>query len=343
MNKLSAYLSITAVSLITLFASCKEDSSNAAPDVSKIDIPYTSYPFYKDFAALDPKQLPAGLEQLKKKYPEFTDFFLDTMIQFGYHNDYTKSVPMMDSFLIQKDYRSLLDTVVVAFPNTDKYDEWLKKSFKYLRYYDSTFEVPQHVYYYISGLNGMTTALQSDKNIGVGLDMFLGRDYMPYKQLNISDYATIRMTDNNIPVWVAQAIYQDKYPFKADDKDLLSLMIQKGKEMYFVEKLTPYLSEEVRFGFTKEQMEWCKKNEAMIYNFFIQNQLLFDKNLQKTMRYVIDGPTAAGMPVESPGNVGAYLGWVIVKKYAEKNKVDMHQLLETSDPQKILEGANYKP
>lgn len=343
MKKISIILGITLLSLSVLLSSCQSDEHKEVADVSAIKISYASYPFYKDFAALDVNHVATGLEKMKSKYPEFLDFYLDTLVGFGYHHQYNDTNQMMKDFLTMKDYRELLDTVTRAFPDTKKYDDWLKQTFQYIKHYDSSFAVPEHVYYFVSYLNGMTAVLQSDKNIGIGLDMFLGRDFVPYKQLNISDYATIRMTDDNIPVWVAKALYEDKYPFEADDNDLLTLMIQRGKELYFLEKVTPYLKDEVRFGFTPEQMAWCKKNEALIYNFFIQNKLLFEKNLQKTMRYVSDGPSSAGMPVESPGNTGSFIGWIIVKKYAEQNKISVHDLLETKDAQKILEGAKYKP
>lgn len=344
MNKLSIYFSIVISSALLIFAgSCGTKEGKDAPDVSSINIPYQSYAFYKDFSKLDPKNITPGLQQLKAKYPEFTDFYLDSLIGFGFHGNYAQDIPMMDSFLLQKDYRSLLDTVNLAFPDTKKYDEWLKKSFQYLHYYDSTFDVPERVYYYVSGLSGATAALQSDKSVGIGLDWYLGRGYVPYAQIGVPYYATIRNTDANIPIWMGQAIYADKYPFSPDDKDLLDMMIQRGKELYFLEKFAPYLSEEVKFGFTKEQLEWCKKNESMVYNFFIQNNLLFDKSLQKTLRYVNDGPSSAGMPAESPGNTGSYLGWMIVKKYMERNPVSMHELLETKDAQKILDVSKYKP
>lgn len=342
MNRFIALLSITFV-FVVCFSSCGNKATENTPDVSKINITYHSFPFYKDFSKLDAQNVAAGLETLNKKYPYFTNFFLDTLVGFGYHGQYNDTNRLMDTFLLQKDYRSLLDTVVSAFPNTEKYDNWLKKSFQYLRYYDSTFEIPENVYYFVSGLNGYTTVLQNDKNMGIGLDMFLGRDFLPYAQLNFSDYATIRMTDDNIPVWTMENIYLDKYPFISDDKDLLALMIQKGKEMYFLEKTVPYVKDEVRFGYTKEQMDWCMKNEALIYNFMVQGKLLFDKNLQKTLRYVNPGPTSAGMPMESPGSIGNFIGWRIVKKYLEHNPTSMHELLEIKDPQVILEGAKYKP
>ncbi|KAA5532606.1 hypothetical protein F0919_17645 [Taibaiella lutea] len=343
MNKLFIYFSIVFGCVLCLFSACNTHEGKDVPDVSKVDIPYQSYAFYKDFSKLNPKDIAPGLQQLKAKYPEFADFYLDSLIGFGYHGNYAQDIPMMDSFLLQKDYRSLLDTVNLAFPDTKKYDEWLKKSFKYLAYYDSTFDIPEHVYYFVSGLSGIPAELQSDKNVGIGLDYYLGRDFVPYAQIGIPAYATVRFTDVNIPIWLGRAIYGDKYPFSPDDKDLLDLIIQRGKELYFLEKFAPYLDEEVKFGFTKEQLDWCKKNESMIYNFFIQNNLLFDKNLQKTLRYVNDGPSSAGMPPESPGNTGSYIGWMIVKKYVERNSVSMHELLETKDAQKILDGSKYKP
>jgi hypothetical protein len=342
MKKFSGIFKISLIVLAAGFAACSNDTKKEkTEDVSDIKITYRSYPFYKDFAALDPNHVAAGLENLKKKYPDFLDFYLDTLVGFGYHHHYNDTNTMMKDFLTMKDYRQLLDTVVKAYPSTEKYDEQLKETFRYMKHYDSTFVLPENVYYFVSYLNGMTAVLQTDKNIGVGLDMFLGRDFFPYKQLNISDYATIRMTDDNIPVWVARALYEDKYPFIADDQDLLSMMIQRGKQLYFLEKVTPYLKDEIRFGFTPEQMAWCKKNEALIYNFL--TKLLFEKNTQKIMRYVSDGPTSAGMPAESPGNTGSFIGWIIVKRYAEQNNISMHDLLETKDAQKILEGARYKP
>ncbi|RYZ49703.1 MAG: hypothetical protein EOP49_15715 [Sphingobacteriales bacterium] len=334
---------LCALMAAATLTSCGDKSADKAADVSEVKISYTAHPFYKDFAKLDPNHVATGLEGLKKQYPEFLDFYLDTLVGFGFHGRYSDSNRMMHDFLTMKDYRDLLDTVVKAFPNTDKYDGWLKQTFQYMKHYDNSFRLPEHVYYFVSYLNGMTAILQSDKNIGVGLDMFLGRDYFPYKQLSISDYATIRMTDENIPVWVARALYEEKYPFISDDRDLLNMMMQRGRQLYFLEKVTPYLKDEVRFGFTHEQMEWCKKNEALIYNFFISNNLLFEKNTQKIMRYVSDGPTSAGMPIESPGNTASYIGWIIVKRYAEQNNLSMHDLLEIKDPQKILEGAKYKP
>lgn len=328
---------------LSLVSCGPKEGNTEAPNVSDVQLAYTSHPFYKDFSALDPQHVASGLQQLKTKYPAFLDFYLDTLVGFGYRQQYNDSNRMMHDFLTMKDYRNLLDTVNIAFPDTKKYDDELKKSFQYIKHYDSAFELPRHVYYFVSGILGMTAVLQSKDNMGIGLDMFLGEDFFPYARMNKSRFETIRMTPENIPVWACRAIYEDRFPFTPDNKNFLELMIEKGKELYFLEKVVPYVKDEVRLGFTPEQLKWSNENEALIYNFFIKNNLLFENNLQKTMRYVSDGPSSAGMPGDSPGNTGSYIGWRIVKQYAAKNQVDMKTLLETKDARKILEGANYKP
>jgi len=59
-------------------------------------------------------------------------------------------------------------------------------------------------------------------------------------------------------------------------------------------------------------------------------------------RYTSDGPTTGGMPSESPGNVGSWVGWQIVKTYANKTNKSLKEILTTS-PKEILTKANYKP
>lgn len=342
MNRMLSYSGLL-LTLLLAFASCGEKANNSTPDVSAIQIDYKAYPFYKDYATLDPQHMAAGLERLKIKYPDFLDFYLDTLNNFDFRYEYNDTNRMLYDFLTMKDFRALLDTVNIAFPDTKKYDEQLQQTFRYIKYYDSSFSLPKNIYYFVSYLHGPNVALQSEKNLGIGLDMFLGQQFFPYAQLNKSDFETIRMTPDNIPVWVARIIYEDKYPFSPENKTLLEIMVEKGKALYFIEKTTPYLKEEIKFGYSPAQMSWCKKNEALIYNFFLQNNLLFENNLQKTMRYMSDGPSSPGMPAESPGNAGSFIGWRIVKQYAERNNVPMHTLLTTTDARKILEGAHYKP
>jgi hypothetical protein len=59
--------------------------------------------------------------------------------------------------------------------------------------------------------------------------------------------------------------------------------------------------------------------------------------------YIGEGPTTTGMPEISPGNIGQWVGWRIIKHYMESNPtLSIDELMKT-DPRKIFEASKYKP
>jgi hypothetical protein len=49
------------------------------------------------------------------------------------------------------------------------------------------------------------------------------------------------------------------------------------------------------------------------------------------------------MPQASPGNIGQWIGWQIVKKFAAENSSLSPTELMNTPPRKILTEAKYKP
>lgn len=311
--------------------------------LEKIEIDYRSFPLYKEIAALDSTNYSVGLRNLKAKYPDFLDFYLDTLAGLGLNHDYRPGNPAMLSFLSHPDYRQLFDTVLAAFPGTEQQDAELKTMLKRSKYYIPELEVPDRIYYFVSGLNLYSAVTRNNDQLGIGLDMFLGRDFAPYRSVGIPAYATVRFTPENIPVWAARTIFRNQYPFEPLGASLLENMIRNGKEIYFLEKVLPELPHHLLLGYTPEQFEWCENQEEMIYAFFIQNNLLYEKNPQKIMRYVTDGPSTAGFPDMSPGNLGSFIGWKIFRKFASSDKADLGTLMVMDEAQAILNQAEYRP
>lgn len=333
------------LSLPFTLLSCGGDG---APDVSNITVELESQRLDKDLYALDTNQLGAGLTALRSKYPGFLNFYLDTIMGFGINNSYSDSSPGVQkglkTFLTHRDYRGVFDTVLARYPDETQINANLKKGFQYVKHYFPKYEEPR-IIYLVSGLNNYGALTYGEDILGIGLDMFLGADYPYYKSVGIPEYFSRQLNENYIPVAVMRTVYRQDHPFVVDGKVLLDMMIQSGKEMYFLGKVLPYTEEHVRLAYSKEQLQWCEENEAMIYDFFVRKELLYENNLQKVIRYVMDGPGATGMPAESPGNIGAWVGLQIVEAYMKEHPdMTLQQLAETPiDAQRFLLESKYKP
>src|SRR4051812_11880915 len=72
------------------FGSCK--NHNDAPDVSDVKISLNTRRLDMDLAALDTNNLAQGLQTLKGKYPDFLDFYLDTVMGFSIEGRYADTV-----------------------------------------------------------------------------------------------------------------------------------------------------------------------------------------------------------------------------------------------------------
>lgn len=340
MYKRTVFVVIVLAIAIGIF-SCGNHQKDVDVDDIKINLQF--YPFYKDFSALDTNNLQQGLQQLKAKYPDFLDAYLDGLSNINMNGNYAETA-VLKGFLTFPDFKNLFDTVNRVYPDTKQQDAAITQLFKHIKYYDSSIVLPEKVYYYAAALNHPVVVTQNNKILGVGIDCFLGRDFKPYEQVKIPYYLTIRNTKEYIPVAVALEFYNDKYPFNLEDKNLLQMMIDKGKEAYFLKKMLPNVDENLFFVCDKPQLDWCRKNEKLIYNFFIQKNLLYETDGQKIYRYVNNAPTSTGMPEESPGNTASYIGYRIVSNYAKNTGKSLVDILnDTTDAKTILSKANYKP
>lgn len=335
-----------AVIVALSVASCGDGKKTPGESGAKIEI--RSQRYDKDLATIDTGDIAAGLTRLQPQYPEFQSFFLDSLMGFNIGQNFTNDNPGIQNglriFLTYKDYRGVLDTVAKHYPDTKAIDKDLGKAFGNIKQYYPGYKAP-HVVYMVSWLNNWGAFTLGDTLLCIGLDMFLGGSYPYYRSVGVPDYMTNKLTSDYIPVAAVRAIYQDTIPFRPEAATLLDMMIQRGKEMYYLEHVLPFVPEHVRLGYSKDQLEWCKNNEAVIYNFFIRENLLYSHDWQKILRYVNEGPTSAGMPEQSPGNVGTWIGLQIVKRYAaEHGGMAMDSLLRLSmEPQTFLQQAKYKP
>ncbi|RYD55452.1 MAG: hypothetical protein EOP56_16215 [Sphingobacteriales bacterium] len=346
--KRNSILKMALLSAITISTwSCGGEQADK-PNVEDVNVKIDSRRLDKDLYSIDTNNVAAGLQQLSAKYPDFLNFYLDTLLGFGINGNFADTAGPVKfgvrGFITFKDYRGLYDTVIKHYPDTKGIDEELADGFKYTKHYFPAYKEPK-VIYLISGLNNWGAFTYGDNILGIGLDMFLGQGYPFYQSVGIPAYMGQKLNRNYLPVAAFRAIHQNRFPFQPEEKSLLDMMIVRGKEMYFIDKVLPDVPKATKLAFTEAQLKWCEENEGMIYNFFVRENLLYNKEWQRVLRFVNDGPTSAGMPAQSPGNVGSWVGWQIVDAYVKQNpNITLQQLLETEiDGQAFLQKSKYKP
>lgn len=336
---------VLIVCYLTLFGltACKTNTVNKKVDLSAVKVDYKSIRFDKELYACDTNKLAMEVNALGNKYPDFASIYFNELTGFAKTNDNGLFINSVYHFLTYKDYRALFDTVFHQFPDVKAIDAELLDLFKHIKYYFPEKKLGT-VYYFTTGLN-FWSAVTVDSAVGIGLDMYLGKQYPFYASVQIPQYQIERCEREYIPVNAAKAIYEDMNEFNAEGKTLLDLMIIKGKEQLFLEYTMPDKKEELLIGYTPAQLKWCKDNEGMIWSYFAKQKLLYSTHWQQILRYVNDGPTSTGMPPESPGNIGTFIGWQIVRKYLEEHpeKKWTDLLADKTDSQILLREAAYKP
>jgi hypothetical protein len=138
-------------------------------------------------------------------------------------------------------------------------------------------------------------------------------------------------------------IISDAFPYNASNNNLVEEMIEKGKRLYVLDKLLPTTPDTLKLGYTSQQLEGCFQNEALIWNYFVKNDLLYNKESTVTQLYIKDGPKTPELGDGAPGYIGLFVGRQLVRSYMKNHpEVSLQQLIKTSN-QEILNNGGYKP
>ena len=123
-------------------------------------------------------------------------------------------------------------------------------------------------------------------------------------------------------------------------------MIYFGKQLYFMDEVIPFKSEAERISYSQEQLEWANLNESYIWRYFVERELLFSTDSKLPGRFINPAPFTKfyleEIDSESPGRLGQYMGWQMVRAYMENNEVTLKEMLIKS-PEEIFNNSKFKP
>jgi hypothetical protein len=244
------------------------------------------------------------------------------------------------------DYHFVYDTAQKYFDDfSDKFKE-IKRGLQYVQYYFPEYKTPANVITFIGPVEGYANVLTTS-GLAVGLQLYLGDDFPVYHSEFITnvypDYQQRRFKPAYIAVNCMKNIVSDIYPEKNGSDPLIYQMIDAGKRLYLLDHFLPQLADSLKTGYTQKQLDGCYDNEAGIWNYFVQNNLLFITDPLQVRDYMQDGPYTEVLGQASPGFIGQFIGWQVVKKWMDKNpEITLQQLINTPE-KKIYDETKYKP
>ncbi|HDR51315.1 MAG TPA: hypothetical protein ENN90_06805 [Mariniphaga anaerophila] len=327
------------ITLIIFLASCNRNPLKV--DISDIDTEIEIVRFDQELFELPLQDTLAELTTLRNKNPEFFDLFTWRVIGVGgiQEEHFPK---IMGEFLTDTMILNVKHLVENEFSDFKKTEEKLIEAFKYFQYHFPKKELPT-IFTMISGFN--QSVVTAENIIGVSLDKYLGRECIYYKQLsNVPLYKIKNMHPEKLVSDVAYAWGMMEFDEAGTVTTLLDHIVHQGKLMYFVDAMLPEVHDTLKIGYTAEQLKWCKNNEPQMWNFLVEQKMLYTNRRMDILRFINDGPYTTGFPTESPGRSGVWIGWQIVRQYMKKHKeVSVSELMKNTDYQQILNDSRYYP
>jgi uncharacterized protein YjaZ len=176
----------------------------------------------------------------------------------------------------------------------------------------------------------------------VALDMYLGKDNIVYS--DFPKYISQNYKKETVVVDAAKDIVKQSYR-KEKSRIFLDRMINEGKFLYLLDSYLPYTPDELKINYDVDKMEFVQMNEINIWKYFIENELLFSNDSKLNTRFIDVAPFSKfykEFDQQTPGRVGVWIGWQIVRSYMKNNDVTLQQLMATSS-EIIYKKSKYKP
>ena len=333
-----------------LLFSCK---NKTGPDVSDIKVDIQTVRFEKEFFSIDTNNTEASLQKIFNQNPGFFRDFTQHILGLPPATDSgAQAINAIKQFL--HDYRPVYDSVMKAFPDFARQQEEISNSLRYVKYYFPKYQLPRNIITFIGPMDayfqgstgGYGDAITTE-GLAIGLQLHLGKNFSMYNsEMGLSlfpSYISRKFSPEYIPVNSIKNIIDDLYPDQSADKTLIEQMVEKGKRIYLARKLMPQTSDTLIIGYTSSELEGCKKNEALIWQYFVKNSLVFNNDPSLIKNYIGDSPNTPEFGEGAPGNIGLFVGWQIVNRFMEKNEdINLTELMNY-DARKLFENSKYRP
>ncbi|MFV8354827.1 gliding motility lipoprotein GldB [Flavobacterium sp. XS1P32] len=313
------YLFLVVIFLFVLSCDKKNKVEN---EVTAIPLDLNVTRFDKIFFETQPEDL----EKVKKEFPYF---FPDGIA------DSVWLSKMQDPL-----WRELYAEVQKKYGNFDPVKKEVEELFKHIKYYFPKTKPPK-VITIISEMDYKSKAIYADSLVVISLELYLGKNHKFYQFPN---YLKQNFEQRQIAPDIVSSFAGLKIS-PVIDKDLLSQMIYHGKQLYLKDLLLPDYTDAEKMGYSPKQIAWCQENESYMWRYFIEKEMLYSNDQKLIARFINPAPFSKfylEIDNESPGQVGAWIGWQMVRSFVQNNDMPLENLMKTN-AKEIFIKSKYKP
>lgn len=334
-----------------VIASCK--NKEQLPDVSGYHASVIISRFDTAFFGMDTTEINDELNRLNASYPAFLQDYLFRVL--GIDPSNPQATDAVKAFL--RTYRPVFDTAqLIAGNDLPALNNDMQQALKYIQYYVPPFkpDSPFVITTFVGPMDayepfaiGDYGDVRTRNGVGIALQLHLGAAaglYETGRQSGIFfDYQTRRFTPDMMLVNAMKNVIEDIFPYNNSSLNLVEDMVEKGKRLYLLKKALPQVPDSLQYGYTGMQVKGCERNEALIWNYFVKNDLLYSKDPMVNQAYIKDGPKTPELGDGAPGYVGLFVGRKLVESYMEKFPSTTIVQLMKMPAREVFEKAGYKP
>ena len=279
--------------------------------------------FDRDFANASPEDLP----KLKQRYP---------MLFPEQYPDSIWLIKMKDTLQLE-----LLQESDKVFSDFESEKQDLELLLKHIKYYFPQTRVPT-IITLTSDVDYNNRVILADTLLLIGLDNYLGMEHRFYQGIDryIAKDLDKKFLQSDVAAAFANSLV--KYP---QERTFLDQMIYHGKLLYLKDRWMPLASDPEKINYTQEQYEWALANEEQIWRYFVEGELLYNTDQSLGPRFLDPAPFSKfrlELDSESPGRIGRYMGWRIVRAFMSNNDINLNELIYLPGA-KVFQNAGYKP
>lgn len=302
--------------------------------VKNIEISVTRYE--QALFSLDSNHLREGVESLYGKVPEL-------LVAKNSWKD-PNMIQSLKGYLSDPTIKDLYKETQKQFPNLEDLKKQLKGAFEiYLTHFPE--DTLPEVVTMISGLDFSFPSVWGEGSyLIINLDMYLGQNYKYYSKAGMPKFISARCEKK----YIAPDCFTKMMAYKhLPDKTLVTTldnMLFEGKKLYLAQTVLPEMEPQDIIGYSPEKYAWIQKNEGAVWQYLMEKNMIYSKDENVIRQLVGETPFTRVFGNESPGRIGAYIGWHIIQNYMKQHpETTLEEMMQRTDAQMILKESLYKP